>query len=229
MPNIIYEDNHLIVLNKECGDLVQGDYTKDKTLADKTKDYIKKKYNKPGKVFLGIPHRLDRPTSGIIVYTRTGKALKRVVKIFKDRNVTKKYWAVCKNSPENNKLNLVNYLYKNNDQNKSYVTDKNHAGAKRAELNVELLGSYKGHSLLEIELLTGRHHQIRVQLSHINLPIKGDLKYGYPTPNNDAGIHLHAVHLEFIHPVRKEKIVFNAAPPNDPFWNFFVSLKNKME
>ena len=227
MLNIIYEDNHLIVLNKKCGELVQGDYTRDETLADKTKAYLKKKYNKPANVFLGIPHRLDRPTSGIIVYTRTGKALKRVVEIFRERNVQKKYWAVCKNVPENKYMNLIDYLYKNKEQNKSYVTDKNHKGAKRAELNLKLIGKYKGYSLLEIELLTGRHHQIRVQLSHRKLFIKGDLKYGHPTPNPDAGIHLHAAHTEFIHPVSKEKVIFDAEPPSDPYWDYFSSLMKR--
>ncbi|MEA2043522.1 MAG: RluA family pseudouridine synthase [Bacteroidota bacterium] len=229
MLNVVFEDNHLLVLNKRCGELVQGDSTGDQTLADKAKTYLKQKYNKPGKVFLGIPHRLDRPTSGLIVYTRTGKALKRMVKIFRERNVRKSYLAICKNIPEYKQMNLTNYLYKNKNQNKSYVVDKNHKDAKRAELNYTVLAQAEGYSLLEVELLTGRHHQIRVQLSNQGLIIKGDLKYGFPKANPDAGIHLHAREIEFVHPVRKEPILLKAEPPTDYAWDMFsdfISPKN---
>jgi 23S rRNA pseudouridine1911/1915/1917 synthase len=221
MLNIIYEDNHLLILNKACGDLVQGDQTGDETLADRAKAYLKEKYNKAGAVFLGIPHRLDRPTSGLIVYTRTGKALKRMIKLFKQREVKKTYWAVCQGRPEADQMHLTDYLYKNKEQNKSYVTENPQEDAKRAELILKLRGEYKGFSLAEIELITGRHHQIRVQLSHRGMIIKGDMKYNYPEPNADAGIHLHARSIEFVHPVRKEKMTFTADPPSDPYWDYF--------
>jgi 23S rRNA pseudouridine1911/1915/1917 synthase len=224
MLNIIYEDNHLIILNKRCGDLVQSDQTGDETLADRTKAYLKEKYNKPGKVFLGIPHRLDRPTSGLIVYTRTGKALKRMIKLFKQREVQKTYWAVCQGSPEEEAMHLTDYLYKNKEQNKSYVTENPQEDAKRAELILKKRGEYEGFSMIETELITGRHHQIRVQLSHRDMIIKGDMKYNYPEPNVDAGIHLHARRIEFVHPVRKEKMAFTADPPSDPYWDFFMSI-----
>lgn len=225
MLNIVYEDNHLIVLNKACGDLVQTDQTGDETLADRTRAYLKEKYNKPGNVFLGIPHRLDRPTSGLIVYTKTGKALRRMIKLFKNREVKKTYRAVCWGKPPENKMHLTDYLIKNKEKNKSYVTDSETEGARRAELKFEVKGEYEGFTLIEVRLITGRHHQIRVQLRNIGVKIKGDLKYGYPEPNSDAGIHLHAHKIEFVHPVKKETVTFVAKPPADPLWDYFNTIE----
>ncbi len=221
MINIIYEDNHLLVLNKACGDLVQGDQTGDQTLADKAKEYLKLKYNKPGNVFLGIPHRLDRPTSGIVVYTKTGKALQRMTGLFKNKEIKKIYHAVCVGEVPQKQMQLSNFLIKNKSQNKSYVTSSNTTGARKAVLNFELKGKFQKYSFLEIELITGRHHQIRVQLQNIGLLIKGDLKYGYPTPNDDAGIHLHAHRIEFIHPVKKTPMTLSAEHPKDALWDKF--------
>ncbi len=220
---ILFEDNHLIVVNKRAGDLVQGDKTGDKPISDSIKAYIKKKYNKPGEVFLGTVHRLDRPTSGIVLFARTSKALSRMNKLFKEKTIQKTYWAVTEKMPLKNKETLIDYLQKNEKQNKSYVKPASIDGAKKAELSYTLKGKGDNYSYIEILPLTGRHHQIRVQLSNIGCIIKGDLKYGAKRSNKNGSIHLHARKLQFIHPVKKESITIIAPPPNDPLWNDFLN------
>ena len=204
MLEVLYEDNHLIAINKKSGDIVQGDKTGDVPLSDFVKAYIKKKYNKAGEVFLGTIHRLDRPTSGIVLYARTSKALSRMNEQFREKQVQKTYWAVVDNAPPNNSGTLDNYLQKNQKQNKSYVT-KNKVG-KHVVLDYKLLKKLDNFYHLEIKPKTGRHHQIRIQLAHIGCIIKGDLKYGAKRSNKDASIHLLAQKLEFIHPVKKEPV-----------------------
>jgi len=217
MLEILYEDNHLIAVNKKSGDIVQGDKTKDTPVSDFVKAYIKKKYNKPGKVFLGTIHRLDRPTSGIVLFAKTSKALTRMNAQFRERKVQKTYWAVVDNTPLNDVGILENYLQKNQKQNKSYIT-KNKNG-KYAILQYKQLKKLDNFFLLEIKPETGRHHQIRVQLANIGCIIKGDLKYGAKRSNKDASIHLLAQKLEFIHPVKKEAVSIIATPPKDSIWS----------
>ena len=217
MLEVLYEDNHLIAVNKKSGDIVQGDKTRDKPLSDFIKSYIKKKYKKSGNVFLGSIHRLDRPTSGIVLFARTSKALTRMNEQFRKKEVQKTYWAVVENSPPKEKGTLENYLHKNQKQNKSYVSKGK--GGKHSVLEYKLVRKLDNYYLLEIKPKTGRHHQIRVQLSEIGCAIKGDLKYGAKRSNKDASIHLLAQKLEFIHPVKKEKIVLQANPPTDVVWN----------
>tara|TARA_B100001142_G_C14249087_1_gene622484 strand:- start:452 stop:1120 length:669 start_codon:yes stop_codon:yes gene_type:complete len=217
MPRVLYEDNHLIAINKKAGDIVQGDKTGDPPLSDFVKDYIKKKYNKPGEVFLGTIHRLDRPTSGIVLYARTSKGLSRMNEQFRNKEVQKTYWVVVENAPPNNSGTLENYLQKNQKQNKSYIT-KNKDG-KHALLEYRLLKKLDNFYLLEIKPQTGRHHQIRVQLANIGCIIKGDLKYGAKRSNKDASIHLLAQKIEFTHPVKKEKLSIIAPPPKDNIWD----------
>lgn len=217
---IIYEDNHLLVVNKRSGDLIQGDKTGDMPLSERAKEYIKKKYNKPGNVYLGIPHRLDRPTSGLIVFAKTSKALSRLNKLFSSRDITKIYWAIVQHAPKPPNGTLRHYLARNRKQNKSYSHEKEVKGSKLGILHYELkkkLDNY--HYLLEINLETGRHHQIRSQLSKIGSIIKGDLKYGATHSNADASIHLHARALYFVHPVSKKELKLIAPPPNDELWN----------
>lgn len=226
---ILYEDNHLIIINKACSEIVQADKTGDPSLLDHLKLYIKNKYNKPGEVFLGLVHRLDRPTSGIVVFAKTSKALSRMNQIFKDRNLKKLYWAVVDNKPENQQGQLKHYLVKNEAQNKSYAFSSPKQGSKEALLNYALLASSDNYYLLEIELLTGRHHQIRAQLATMDCRIKGDMKYGFPRPNKDGGIHLHARYLEFIHPVKKEKICITAPVPADKLWKLFETVACKVQ
>ena len=227
--NVIYEDNHIIAVNKECGEMVQGDKTGDETLLDIVKLYLKKKYNKPGNVFLGLPHRLDRPTSGLVILAKTGKVLPRLNKLFQTRGEVKKtYWAVVDKRPQKFQDTLENYLLKNEPQNRSYTCDEKKRGAKFASLTYRHVASIDRYHLLEVELLTGRHHQIRVQLREIGLFIKGDLKYGFPRSNRNKGIHLHARKIEFIHPVRKTPLSVVADPPDDVVWNEFLKMfKNK--
>jgi 23S rRNA pseudouridine1911/1915/1917 synthase len=217
--DVLYEDNHLIVVNKKSGDIVQWDKTGDAPLSDYVKAYIKKKYDKPGDVYLGTVHRLDRPTSGIVLFARTSKALTRMNKMFKEKDIQKTYWAVTEDAPNPKKGKLVNVLKKNEKQNKSYVT---RGEGKQAELDYEMIGSSDRYHLVEVLPITGRHHQIRVQLSHIGAIIKGDLKYGARRSNKDGSIHLHARKLAFIHPVKKEPITIIARPPKDPVWDYFV-------
>lgn len=216
---VIYEDNHLIAVNKRVGDIVQGDKTRDRPLSEHVKEYIKTKYNKPGEVFLGVIHRLDRPTSGVVVFARTSKALSRMNKLFADKETEKIYWAIVKDQPKNKKGTLVNWLKRNHKQNKSYAYPSEVTDSKRAELDYSVLKELDRYTLLEINLKTGRHHQIRAQLAAIGSPIKGDLKYGFDRSNPDGGIHLHARQLSFNHPVKKEPLNLVAAPPKDPLWN----------
>lgn len=224
---VIYEDNHIIAINKACGEIVQGDKTGDETLLDKVKQYLKVKYNKPGNVFLGLPHRLDRPTSGILILAKTGKVLPRLNKLFQTKGEVKKiYWAVVDKRPEKHTAKLENYLVKNEVRNKSYTTNETAEGAKLASLTYRHIASIERYHLLEVELHTGRHHQIRVQLKQIGLNIKGDLKYGAQRSNKDKGIHLHARKVELIHPVRKETLVITADPPKDPVWDEFMKIFN---
>ncbi len=224
MPEILYEDNHIIAVNKKCGDIVQGDKTGDKTLADDLKQYIKQKYDKPGDVFLGITHRLDRPTSGIVIFARTSKALTRLNKMFAEQKIRKTYLAAVNNKPPEIKDTITHYLVRNRKQNKSYAYDKKIKNSKEASLTYELIGNSNDYFLLKILLHTGRHHQIRAQLAKTGCYIKGDLKYGFPRSNPDGGIHLHAFKTEFIHPVKKEPVKITAKPPDDILWNYFTEL-----
>ena len=217
MLEVLYEDNHIIAINKKSGDIVQGDKTGDAPLSDFVKAYIKKKYNKPGEVFLGTIHRLDRPTSGVVLYARTSKALTRMNEQFREKQVQKTYWAVVDNAPANDSGTLENYLLKNQKQNKSYITKG--VDGKLAVLDFKLLKKLDNFFHLEIKPKTGRHHQIRVQLAHIGCIIKGDLKYGAKRSNKDASIHLLAQKLEFLHPVKKEAISITAPAPKDSVWD----------
>ncbi|HBB92618.1 MAG: RNA pseudouridine synthase [Bacteroidetes bacterium GWF2_49_14] len=219
---ILYEDNHLIAVNKQVSDLVQSDATGDEVLGDQIKAYIAKKYKKPGDVFLGVVHRLDRPATGVVVFARTSKALTRMNEMFKGHEVKKTYWAVVKNRPAEEEGTLVHYLHKDPNQNKSFAYLKPKGSSKEARLFYRLIGVTNNFSLLEIDLQTGRHHQIRCQLAKIGSPIKGDLKYGFARSNPDGGIHLHARKIRFIHPVQKTEVVIIADPPVDPIWNEFL-------
>lgn len=216
---VLYEDNHVIIVNKRPGDIVQGDKTGDAPLSEVVKEYIKHKYNKPGNVYLGVVHRLDRPTSGIVLFSKTSKALPRLNKLFKEKDAKKTYWAIVKNMPPKEKDILVHYLKRNPKQNKSYAHLKEVPESKRAILDYRIIKQLDNYYLLEIDLQTGRHHQIRSQFSAIGSPIKGDLKYGFDRSNKDASIHLHARKLAFTHPVSKEEIEVIASPPEDPLWN----------
>jgi 23S rRNA pseudouridine1911/1915/1917 synthase len=216
---IIYEDNHLIVINKRPGDIVQGDKTGDLPLSEVVKLYLKDKYNKPGEAYLGVVHRLDRPTSGIVLFSKTSKALSRLNKAFANRETKKIYWAVVKHQPQQKSGRLEHYLKRNTKQNKSYAHINAVPESKKAILSYQLIKSLDNYHLLEIALETGRHHQIRSQLSAIGSPIKGDLKYGFDRSNKDGSIHLHAKRLSLTHPVKKERITFEADPPEDVIWN----------
>lgn len=220
---ILYEDNHLVVVDKMCGELSQGDDTGDQTLADAVKAYLKRKYSKPGNVYLGIPHRLDRPTSGVMVYARTEKALVRLNEAFRTDDVSKTYWAIVDRLPPKDSDILTHYIVRDSQANKSTAYMKEVKGSKKAVLKYTLLASSERYHLLGIELYTGRHHQIRAQLKAIGLHIKGDLKYGFPRSNPDGGICLHARRMEFTHPVRRERIAIVAPPPRDALWDWFVS------
>ena len=223
MLEIIYEDNHLIAINKRPGDLVQGDKTGDNTLIDQVKNYIKKKYNKPRGVFLGLIHRLDRPTSGLILFAKTSKALRRINKQFKDRKTQKKYWAIIDKSFDSNSGTLTHWLKRNPKMNKSFANNEEVNDSKKAILHYKKIIKLRKYCVLEIDLETGRHHQIRSQLSFIGLPVKGDLKYNAKRKNPDASIDLHARSLTINHPTTKKKITFLASPPIKPQWNFFLS------
>jgi len=209
----------LLVVNKRPGDIVQGDKTGDKPLSEVAKEYIATKYNKPGAVFLGVVHRLDRPTSGIVVFARTSKALSRLNKLFSERETEKMYWAVVENAPPNTEEKLVHFMKRNQKQNKSYAHEKEVPESKKAILSYKLIRSLDNYFLLEVELETGRHHQIRSQLAAIGCYIKGDLKYGAKRSNKDGSIHLHARSLTFVHPVKKEELTITADPPQDAIWN----------
>ena len=216
---IIHEDNHIIVVNKRVGDIVQGDKTGDKPLSDVVKEYIKEKYNKPGDVFLGVVHRLDRPTTGIVVFAKTSKALTRLNETFKNRETQKTYWAVVKKLPPKENDTLVHFLKRNTKNNTSKAHLKEVPESKKASLSYKIIKKLDHYFVLEIDLHTGRHHQIRAQLQAIGCPIKGDLKYGFDRSNPDGGIHLHDKKLVLAHPVSKEIIIFIAPIPNDSIWN----------
>jgi 23S rRNA pseudouridine1911/1915/1917 synthase len=216
---ILHEDNHIIVINKRVGDIVQGDKTGDKPLSEIVKEYIKDKYNKPGEVFLGVVHRLDRPTTGIVVFAKTSKALTRLNELFSNRETQKTYWAVVKNKPPKNEDNLIHFLKRNEKNNTSKAHLKEVPESKKASLDYKIIKELNNYFALEINLHTGRHHQIRAQLQAIGCSIKGDLKYGFDRSNPDGGIHLHARKLVFIHPVSKEEITLIAPTPNEVIWN----------
>ena len=218
---IIYEDNHLIAFNKRSGDISQGDKTGDAPLGDYIKAYIKAKYNKPGEVFLGVIHRLDRPTSGVILFARTSKALTRMTKLFKSRDVQKTYWAVVRDSNLPEAGTCENFLWKDEKQNKSYVVDEKKPGAKKGLLHYKVIKTDGAYQLVEVQLETGRHHQIRVQLAHLGAPIIGDNKYGYKRANRDKSIHLHCRYTSFVHPVKDEPLEIVAALPKDVIWDRF--------
>lgn len=216
--NVLYEDNHIIVVNKRVGDIVQGDKTGDKPLSEVVKEYIKDKYNKPGEVFLGVVHRLDRPTTGIVVFARTSKALTRLNDIFKNRETQKTYWAIVKNKPAKQSANLVHYLTRNEKSNTSKAHNKEVTGSKMASLDYRIIKVLTNYTALEVDLHTGRHHQIRAQLAAIGSPIKGDLKYGADRSNPDGGICLHARKLVFTHPVAKTPLEIIAPVPDEALW-----------
>ena len=215
---VVYEDNHIIIVNKQSGEIVQGDKTGDRPLSDIVKDYIKEKYQKPGAVFLGVVHRLDRPVSGLVVFARTSKALTRLNKRFAEGEVHKTYWAIVKNTPQANEGTREHWLVRNEKQNKSYAYNQEKPNAKKAILKYKVIGHSDNYTLLEVQLMTGRHHQIRCQLAAMGCPIKGDLKYGAPRSNPDGSISLLSRRVEFIHPVSKETIIAEAPIPKDPLW-----------
>lgn len=218
---ILFEDNHLIAINKSNSDLVQVDKTGDKSLEDRVKEYIKENYKKPGEVFLGVVHRLDRPVSGVVLFARTSKALERLNKIFHDREVKKIYWAIVKVKPPKDEDLLSHYIVRNEKINKSFVYDIEVPGSKLASMDYKIIGISQIYYLLEIQLHTGRHHQIRCQLAHIGSPVKGDLKYNFPRSNKNGGISLHARELSFMHPVKNEPVTIVAKPPIDDIWDKF--------
>ncbi|MBZ4673622.1 MAG: pseudouridine synthase [Spirochaeta sp.] len=220
---ILYEDNHLIVVNKRGGELVQGDKTGDKTLADLVKEYLKVTYEKKGNVYLGIPHRLDRPTSGLVIFAKTEKALVRMNELFKGNTVKKTYWAIVDKVPNDTEGTLLHYIIRDTKANKSVALPVERQKGKLAKMDYRLIAASKTYFLLEVLLHTGRHHQIRAQLAAIGLHIKGDLKYGFPRSNPDGGICLHARSITFVHPVRKEEITIVADPPQDTLWDAFLS------
>jgi 23S rRNA pseudouridine1911/1915/1917 synthase len=219
---VLFEDNHLIAINKHCGEIVQGDKTGDKTIGDDIKAYLKEKYKKPGNVFLGVTHRLDRPTSGVLLFARTSKSLARMNELFReDGEIKKTYWAVVDVRPDPPTATLEHWLVRNEKQNKSFAYLQEQKESKKAALTYRYIASSDRFHLLEIELHTGRHHQIRAQLAAIGIHIKGDLKYGFPRSNKDGGIHLHARNIRFTHPVTHEQVNITAPVPNDPVWKFF--------
>ena len=222
---VLYEDNHLIAVKKEPGSIVQSDKTGDETLAEEVKAYIKRKYKKPGDVFLGIIHRLDRPVGGVIVFAMTSKALTRMNELFREKKIFKTYWAIVEEKPPIEDGQLVNWLKKNQDKNRSRAYDIEVKDSKKAELTYRLMGRSKHYYYIEVHPKTGRHHQIRVQLAHLGCKIKGDVKYGAKRTNKDGSIHLFARSLSFIHPVKKEKLIIRSNPPMDPLWNEMINLE----
>lgn len=216
---VVYEDNHIIIVFKEAGEIVQGDKTGDVPLSETVKSYIREKYNKPGNVFLGVVHRLDRPVAGLVVFARTSKALTRLNKMFRDGEVHKTYWAITKNEPAQMEATLEHWLVRNEKQNKSYAYVREVPHSKLARLQYRVIGKSDTYTLLEVRLLTGRHHQIRCQLAHIGCPIRGDLKYGARRSNPDGSISLWARHIEFDHPVSKQAISIDSPLPSDPLWS----------
>ena len=218
---VVYEDNHIIVVNKTSSEIVQGDKTGDTPLSEMVKQYLKEKYHKPGNVFIGVTHRLDRPVSGLVVFAKTSKALPRLNEMFRNGEVKKTYWAIVKECPKETEGELVHYLVRNEKQNKSYAYDKEVKNSKKAVLHYKLIGHSQNYYLLEVDLKTGRHHQIRCQLAKMGCPIKGDLKYGSPRSNPDGSICLHARTVQFVHPVSKEMIRLTAPVPEGNLWNGF--------
>ena len=218
---VVYEDNHIIIVNKESGEIVQGDKTGDRPLADKVKAYIKEKYAKPGEVFLGVVHRLDRPVAGLVVFARTSKALTRLNDMFRNNEVHKTYWAITKQRPAEMEGMLTHWLVRNEKQNKSYAYDRERPNSKKAILKYKVVGASDNYTLIEVNLLTGRHHQIRCQLAKMGCPIRGDLKYGAKRSNPDGSISLLSRRVEFVHPVSKQTIVVDAPLPDDPLWKAF--------
>lgn len=224
---VVYEDNHIIIVNKQSGEIVQGDKTGDRPLSEIVKDYIKEKYHKPGEVFLGVVHRLDRPVGGLVVFARTSKALTRLNKMFAEKdNIKKTYWAIVeKPKMKDERCELTHWLVRNEQQNKSYAYDHEVPRSKKAQLRYRVLTQGDNYDLVEVELLTGRHHQIRCQLSAIGRPIKGDLKYGAKRSKPDGSISLQSHRIEFVHPVSKETILIEAPIPNDPLWKALAGDK----
>ena len=222
---VVYEDNHLIIVNKTASEIVQGDKTGDTPLSETVKQYIKEKYAKSGNVFLGVVHRLDRPVSGLVVFAKTSKALARLNEMFRNSEVKKTYWAIVKQRPPQDEGELVNYLVRNEKQNKSYAYDKEVKNSKKAVLHYRLIGHSQNYFLLEVDLKTGRHHQIRCQLAKMGCPIKGDLKYGFARSNPDGSICLHAHRVKFVHPVSKELIDVTAPLPPGNLWNGFEMIE----
>ena len=220
---VVYEDNHIIIVNKTASEIVQGDKTGDVPLSETVKQYLKEKYHKPGNVFIGVTHRLDRPVSGLVVFAKTSKALSRLNEMFKNSEVKKTYWAIGKQTPAETEGELVNYLVRNEKQNKSYAYNTEKPGSKKAILHYRLIARSDNYCLLEVDLKTGRHHQIRCQLAKMGCPIKGDLKYGFPRSNPDGSICLHARRVRFVHPVSKELIDVVAPVPSDNLWNSFLT------
>ena len=218
---VVYEDNHIIVVNKTASEIVQADKTGDTPLSETVKQYLKEKYQKPGNVFLGVTHRLDRPVSGLVIFAKTSKALTRLNEMFRAGEVKKTYWAVVKNAPKESEGELVHFLVRNEKQNKSYAYDKEVLNSKKAVLDYRLIGRSENYYLLEVDLKTGRHHQIRCQLAKMGCPIKGDLKYGSPRSNPDGSICLHARRVRFVHPVSKELIELKAPLPEGNLWKGF--------
>jgi 23S rRNA pseudouridine1911/1915/1917 synthase len=225
--HVIYEDNHLIIVNKKAGVLVQGDKTGDKNLAEYVKDYIKEKYDKPGDVYLGTIHRLDRPVSGLIIFARTSKALERMNELFKKRKIQKTYWAITRKKPEKKNDRLTHWLVKNSETNKVTAYDREVPNSKKAELTYRYIGRINDYHLTEVSPITGRSHQIRVQLAAMGCPIRGDIKYGYPKGNADGSICLHSRRIYFIHPVKKEPLLCKAALPEQSFWEEFLGLETE--
>ncbi|WP_100612983.1 RluA family pseudouridine synthase [Confluentibacter lentus] len=217
--NILYEDNHIIIVNKRAGDIVQGDKTGDKPLSEVVKEYIAEKYNKPGNVYLGVVHRLDRPTTGLVIFAKTSKALPRLNKLFVEKEAKKTYWAIVKNEPKKLEDTLIHWLKKNPTNNKSSAHIKEVPDSKKAILHYKVLKKLDNYFLLDVNLETGRHHQIRSQLASIGCPIKGDLKYGFDRSNPDSSIHLHARQINFVHPVTNNIIDITAPLPDDAIWN----------
>ena len=219
--DILFEDNHIIVVNKFPGEIVQGDKTGDTPLSEIVAGFIARRDDKPGAAFIGVPHRLDRPVSGIAIFAKTSKALERLNEMFRNGEIEKRYWAITAQRPPKEAGELVHFLYRNEKQNKSYAYERERNGSKEAKLRYSLIAASDRYSLIEVELLTGRHHQIRSQLSTIGCPIKGDLKYGAPRSNRDGSISLHSRSVKFIHPVKKVEVSIIAPPPKDPLWDFF--------
>ena len=216
---ILFEDNHIIIVNKRAGDIVQGDKTGDKPLSEVVKSYIKDKYNKPGNVYLGVVHRLDRPTTGLVIFAKTSKVLSRLNALYVSKDIDKTYWEILKNKPKKTEDTLIDWLKKNPKNNKSTAYPKEVKDSKKAILHYKTLQKLDNYFLLEVNLETGRHHQIRSQLSNIGCPIKGDLKYGFDRSNKDASIHLHARHITFVHPLKLETLNITAPLPHDPIWD----------